>query len=73
MTDTFRKVYTPITEQQRGEMNDLKAAADNLLDLMNESVPAADRSESSRCMAIARTNLEQSIIWAVKGITSKGQ
>lgn len=70
MPDTFRKTYTELTDGQKKDMLNVKAAADNLLDLMNKAVPAEERSERSRCMAIARTNLEQAIMWAVKGITA---
>ncbi len=70
MSDTFRKEYKPLTDEQKTQMADVKAAADNLLDIMNQIVPGEERSERSRCLAIARTNLEQAVMWAVKGITS---
>lgn len=69
-TDTFRKEYKPLSEEQKEHMNVVKNTAELLLDAMNNAVPAEERSEKSRCMAIARTNLEQSVMWAVKGITS---
>lgn len=70
MTDAFRKEYKPLSDEQKTHMVGVKFAADSLLELMNQAVPAEERSERSRCMAIARTNLEQTIMWAVKGITS---
>ena len=42
-----------------------------LLDLFNASLSTPEeRSDRSRCMAVARTNLETTIMWAVKGVTS---
>lgn len=70
MTDTFRKNYQPLTEEQKTQMAAVKDRAEEMLNLFNKIVPADERSERSRCMAIARTNLEQTIMWAVKGITA---
>lgn len=70
MTDTFRKVYTPLTDEQKAQMDKVKDQAEILLGLFNEDVPPEERSERSRCMSVARTNLEQTIMWAVKAITS---
>lgn len=69
MTDTFRKEYTPLTDDQKTQMAQVKDKAQELLDLLNIIVPQEERSERSRCMAVARTNLETTIMWAVKGIT----
>ncbi len=70
MTDTFRKEYKPLTDEQKAQMESIKSEAEVLLAKMNEVVPADERSERSRCMAIARTNLEQAIMWAIKGVTA---
>lgn len=67
MEDTFRKVYTPITEEQKKHVLAIKEKADELLTLIGK---AEDRSEKSRCLAIAKTNLETTIMWAVKGHTT---
>lgn len=71
--DTFRKEYTPLTEEQKVQMDAVKNKAAELLALFNEVVPAEERSERSRCMAIARTNLETTIMWAVKAVTTKSE
>lgn len=68
--DTFRKEYKPLTNEQKTQMNMIKDRAVLLLDEMNNAVPQEERSERSRCMAIARTNLEQAVMWAVKSVTS---
>jgi len=70
MADTFRKEYTPLTDEQKMHMMLVKEEAERLLDLFNQFVPIEERSERSRCMAIARTNLETTIMWAVKAVTT---
>lgn len=70
MTDTFRKEYTPLDEEQKASMSAIKDKAQELLDLFDKSVSPEERSERSRCMAVARTNLETTIMWAVKGVTT---
>ncbi len=70
MTDTFRKKYTPLDDEQKQQMSDVKDKAQELLDLFNTVVSLEERSERSRCMAVARTNLETTIMWAVKGVTT---
>jgi len=71
--DVFRKVYTPLSPLQMAEVEECKEEAQRLLDLFNKYVPSEERSERSRCMAIAKTNLEQTIMWAVKAITTSGE
>lgn len=70
MPDTFRKEYTPLTDEQKAQMGAIKDKAQELLDLFNAAVPPGEQSERSRCMALGRTNLEQAIMWAVKGVTT---
>lgn len=72
MNDTFRKVYTELSEEQKLQMKQIKDQASVLLSYFNECVPTGERSERSRCMAIARTNLETAIMYAVKSVTTKG-
>jgi len=68
--DTFRMVYEPLTEAQEKTVEEVKSQAQKLLESFNSAVPTEERSERSRCMAIARTNLETAIMFAVKGITT---
>jgi len=70
MNDTFRKEYTPLDDDQKSFMHQVKTTAEELERVFNEAIPAEERSERSRCMAVARTQLETTIMWAVKGITS---
>lgn len=69
MTDTFRKEYKPLSDKQKSHMEIIKNTAILLEEAFNNAVPYGERSERSRCMAIARTNLEQTIMWAIKGVT----
>ena len=71
VNDIFRKEYAPLTEEQKEQMNDLKVRAEHLLNGMNNVVPGEERSERSRCMAIARTHLETAVMFAVKAVTTK--
>lgn len=70
MSDTFRKVYKPLTDIQKSQMEVIKERAEDLLRAIDDVAPAEERSERSRCLAVARTNLEQSIMWAIKGVTA---
>ncbi len=69
-TDTFRKEYKPLSDIQKSQMEVIKERAEDLLAAMNDVSQPEERSERSRCMAIARTNLETAIMWAVKGVTA---
>jgi hypothetical protein len=71
MADTFRKTFTELDADQKSFMFQVKDEAEKLLNTMNQAVPLEEHSERSRCMAIARTQLETAIMWAVKGITTK--
>lgn len=71
MSDTFRINYTELNDKQKEAVKMIKNTAVLLLQEFNNAVPVEERSERSRCMAIARTNLEQAVMWAVKGATTK--
>ena len=68
--DTFRKEYTPLDDEQKEKMAAIKDKAQELLDLFDSTVTREERSDRSRCTAVARTNLETTIMWAVKGVTA---
>jgi len=63
MTDTFRKEYDSSEEKQKLQLL-LKQNAEQLENVYKEIGP-------SREMSLAMTNLEQSIMWAVKGLYNK--
>lgn len=68
MTDTFRKEYKPLTDIQKEMMELIKDKAENLLWAFDQTVEH-EISIDARQMAIAKTNLEQAVMWAVKAIT----
>ncbi len=67
--DTFE--YKPMTEEGKKLNDEIKAKAVELMELFDKSVSKEERSEASRLMNIARTNLEQTVMWAVKAVTRK--
>lgn len=69
MNDVFRQVYTPLTDEQKALAMSVKIKAQELWDMYDSAVKASP-SETARLIAVAKTNLEQSVMWAVKGITS---
>lgn len=67
MSDIFRKEYKEINQETKDHIWMLKTLAQ---ELMNEfECLALKNSVDGRAMAIAKTNLEQAIMWAVKAIT----
>lgn len=65
--DTFRKEYKPLTEEQKQWMDEVKAKAEDLF--LSIDRPRNADFAGNREIALAKTNLEQSVMWAVKGIT----
>jgi len=63
MTDTFRKHLEPLHEKRAELILAIKNKADELYMLFDY--------ENTREMSIAKMNLEQGVMWAVKSITSK--
>ena len=66
MTDTFRKEYTPIDDAAKAQVLDVKTKAEELEMIINAAIA---NGKDARMMALAKTNLEQTVMWAVKGIT----
>lgn len=67
MPDVFRKEYRPLDDLTKVKIKLLKEIAENLHEafINCESVEGCDK----RMMALAKTNLEQAVMWAVKAIT----
>lgn len=70
MSDTFRRVQRPLSTLEQTCIHNIKDEATAMLHLMDTTVPPNERSERSRCMQIARTKLEECVMWAVKGVTT---
>ena len=65
--DTFRKDYKTLDGLIKDTIFIFKQIAENLEKEFD--VVAIDPLTDKRCLALARTNLEQAIMWAVKSIT----
>lgn len=58
----FRKEYRELSDEEKEIINDIKTGAEMLEEVINK-IPA------SREKSIAITKLEETVMWAVKGIT----
>jgi hypothetical protein len=65
MTDTFVRNYSPLSEKQKQDMDWIKHKAEELLNAFECAI-----NPDPRMMSIAKTNLEQAVMWAVKGVTN---
>lgn len=61
--DTFRLTYTPITDAQKNLVNSIKIQAEGLEIFLDLLPPSRETS-------LARTKLEECVMWAVKKATS---
>jgi hypothetical protein len=62
--DIFRIHDQPLDLDKKGAINEIKENAMLLYDLINTC------EGDAHCLALAKTNLEQAVMWAVKGITA---
>jgi hypothetical protein len=60
MSNPFRTTYRQLTDAEKARVEALKTQAEQLLALIDKP---------SREGALARTKLEECVMWAVKGIT----
>ena len=67
MPNVFRNVYREWSSDELAAINHLKETAQVLWDEFDAAgeLPNADK----RMIALAKTNLEQSVMWAVKAVT----
>ena len=63
MENVFRKEYRALDESQKARMNQIKNEAQKLYESFDWAIG------DQRMLAIAKTNLEQSVMWAIKAIT----
>jgi len=64
----FRPVYRELNEEEKKDLKDLKDKAQDLY-LLIENIVQENPSTKGRYVSLAKTKLEESIMWAVKGIT----
>lgn len=66
MADVFHKQYRQLDATEQKRITEIKDGAQALYDVFDASLlTGAD----PRAIAMAKTNLEQSVMWAVKAIT----
>lgn len=59
--NVFRKEYRPLTEQEKSHVAAIKISAEVLYNSLH--------SGEARHMALAKTKLEECVMWATKAIT----
>jgi DNA polymerase III sliding clamp (beta) subunit (PCNA family) len=67
MTDVFRKEYKPMDAVTNSCVTQIKVEAQNLMNIFEKTLN--NMSVDTRCMNLAKINLEQAVMWAVKAIT----
>jgi hypothetical protein len=65
MTDVFHAQYRELSDNEKSLMEEIKLKAGDLYNLF-ENVATTD---NGREIALAKTKLEESVMWAVKGLT----
>ena len=66
MIDTFRKEYRQLSDDEKAYISKFKEQAEILYTQFEDAIFL---DPDPRMMALAKTNLEQSIMWAIKAIT----
>lgn len=67
MRDVFRKEHKQLDPQVKDDIYAIKCKAENLLHEI-DTVALREKTDI-RCIALAKTNLEQAVMWAIKAIT----
>jgi len=62
MNNPFRTTYRQLSDDEKALINSLKDAAEDLLELL-------EKVDDPRYRALAKTALEESVMWGTKGIT----
>lgn len=62
MADPFRSEYRQLTDIEQEQIQKIKESARQMFNYLGGS-------NDSRAMALARTKLEECVMWAVKAIT----
>lgn len=66
MTDIFRKTYVALTGTQEEVIERIKDKAADLYAAIDDTDTI---KPDGRCQSLAKTNLEQAVMWAVKSVT----
>lgn len=70
MNDPFRTEYRELSSEEKEFIANFKHQATILWGLMNQSVAEGERSERARLIAMAKSKLEEAVMFAVKGLTT---
>lgn len=65
----FRKQYRALSDTERQHVESIKDAAQKLYGLLNFSYTVETTAPGMREFALARTKLEECVMWATKAIT----
>lgn len=66
--DTFRLEYKQPSPEVSAAIIDIKTKAQELHDYIENAAQQPDVDQ--RQIAVAKTNLEQAVMWAIKGLTA---
>ena len=68
--NVFRSTYRKLSTYEQSQLDSLKATAEGLWELMAlAEIDNGTRPGASRHLSLARTRLEEAVMWAVKGMT----
>lgn len=68
--DVCRVHFTPLTDDQKAFVEQLKLAGNELLAQIATMTDGMPSSEELRLISLAKTNIEQGMMWAIKAATT---
>lgn len=68
MSET-RQQYRELTENEKTDVQAIKQAGDDFIRHLDTIASNREDRKYNRELALAKTNAEQAVMWAVKGIT----
>jgi hypothetical protein len=66
--NVFRPVYRELSDEEKKQMEEIKNKAQGLYVLI-ENLIHENPSPKARYVALAKTNLEEAVMWSVKALT----
>jgi hypothetical protein len=70
VSDTFRRAYRDLDEAEERHIEKILDAAERLEELISHIARTAPNDGArQRCLALAKTSLEQAVMWAMKAAT----
>ena len=68
MADVFRKAYRDLSATEKGKIDAIKDKASALMAELQQD--ESNLGADSRCLALARTKLEEVVFWGTKAVTA---